>query len=56
MPQAAPKERVRRRRVEPLYEEEYRRNFAVLVELCRAAIDLHDNKRLADFERKEIFG
>lgn len=55
MSQAAPKERVRRRRVEPLYEEEYRRNFAVLVELCCAAIDLHDNKRLADFERKEIF-
>lgn len=55
MSQAAPKERVRRRRVEPLYEEEYRRNFETIVDLCRVALAVQEQMLLADFERKEIF-
>ena len=55
MSQAAPKERVRRRRVEPLREEEYRRNFETIVDLCRVALAVQEQMLLADFERRAIF-
>lgn len=55
MSQAAPKERVRRRRVEPLREEEYRCNFETIVDLCRVALAVQEQMLLADFERRAIF-
>ncbi|MBQ8362356.1 MAG: hypothetical protein IJX36_00320 [Thermoguttaceae bacterium] len=55
MSQAAPKERVRRRRAEPLLDKEYQSNFETIVDLCRVALAVQEQKLLADFERRAIF-
>ena len=44
----------RRRRREPLLEQEYRRNFESLAELCRTALNVVDAKGAADYERRAI--
>lgn len=44
----------RRRRCEPLFEQEYRRNFESLAELCRTDLNVVDAKGAADFERRAI--
>ncbi|MBQ1277752.1 MAG: hypothetical protein IIW01_01685 [Thermoguttaceae bacterium] len=55
MSQAAEPKRVRRRRAEPLLEEEYQRNFENIVDLCRVALTVQEQKLLANFERRAIF-
>ena len=55
MSQAAEPKRVRRRRAEPLYDEEYQRNFETIVDICRVALAVQEQKLLANFERKAIF-
>lgn len=55
MSQTAEPKRVRRRRAEPLLEEEYQSNFQSIVELGRIALSLQEQKLLADFERRAFF-
>ena len=55
MSQAAEPKRVRRRRAEPLYDEEYQSNFETIVDICRVALAVQEQKLLANFERKAIF-